>query len=208
MSVKYKAKFQDIWLQNAKYSLWLQKCADDLSSAKCKVCSKIISVGGLGVKALEIHAQGSKHQQRMPVNNNTITNSFNTTTLATPPSNLKQTSIVSLNASQFAKESEIMWAIDVVLSKHSFRSSVSKSELFSAMFHDSQIAKNFSCGKTKCTYILCFGVAPYFKELLCTTLSEVDHFVCQFDESYNHVKKKSNGLACQILGYFNEHSVL
>lgn len=84
-----------------------------------------------------------------------------------------------------------MWAIDVVLSKHSFRSRAKKSELFSAMFHDSEIATKFSCGKTKCTYLICFGVAPYFKELLCKTLSELDHVVCQFDESYNQVVKKS-----------------
>ena len=59
------------------------------------------------------------------------------------------------------------------------------------MFSDSQIAKQFSCGKTKCTYLMCFGVAPYFKEVLCKTLSELDQIFCQFNESYNQVVKKS-----------------
>ena len=115
---------------------------------KCKVCSKIISVAGLDVNALEKHAEGIKHKQRMPVGYNTIKKSCKPAIpKATPPSSVKQTSIVPVTESQFAKEAEIMWAIDVVLSKHSFRSSARKSELFSTMFHDSQIATNFHVGK-------------------------------------------------------------
>ena len=79
--------------------------------------------------------------------------------------------------------------MDVVLSKYSFRSSDNKAELFSAMFPDSQIAQKFACGQTKCKYLVCHALAPYFKELLGKT-SEVEHFVCLFDESHNHVIKK------------------
>ena len=49
-----------------------------------------------------------------------------------------------------AKKAEIMWAgaLEVVIAKHSFRSCDNKSELFSSMFPDSQVAKTFACGKT------------------------------------------------------------
>ena len=80
-----------------------------------------------------------------------------------------------------------MWAIDV-MSKYS---SANKNDLFCTMFHDSDVAKNFACGKTKCSYIVNFGVAPYFKELFDATLNEVEYFVALFDESYNHICKQS-----------------
>ena len=63
---KYKCKFQDIWLENEEYKSCLGKHPDDISLAKGKLCAKDISVGGLGVKALSLHAQGSKHQERLP----------------------------------------------------------------------------------------------------------------------------------------------
>ena len=37
---------------------------------------------------------------------------------------------------------------------------------------------------------MCRALAPYFKELLGKTLSEVEHFVWLFDESHNYVIKK------------------
>ena len=53
------------------------------------------------------------------------------------------------------------------------------------MFPDSSIAKNFACGKTKCSCLISFGVAPYFKLILDETLSSIDKFVALFDESFN-----------------------
>ena len=52
-----------------------------------------------------------------------------------------------------------------------------KSDLFCKMFPDSKIAENFSCGKTKCTYIVCFGLTPYSKGLLTKSLSNVEHIL-------------------------------
>ena len=51
-----------------------------------------------------------------------------------------------------------MWVLEVVIVKHSFRSCDNKSDFFSSMFPDSQVAK--------CKYLVCHGVAPYFKEVL------------------------------------------
>ena len=49
----------------------------------------------------------------------------------------------------------------------------------------SSIAKNFACRKTKCSYLVSFSVAPYFKLVLDDTLSSIDTFVAWFDESFN-----------------------
>ena len=85
---------------------------------------------------------------------------------------------------------KLMWALEVVIAKHSFHSCNNKSELFSSTFPDSQVAKTFACGKTKCKYLVCHDIAPYFKEILTKLLMELEHYVCLFDEYYNNILKK------------------
>ena len=63
MSKKYKSSFQDSWLQEKGFSLWLAK-VNDVHSARCKLCAKTFSVASMGVNALEAHARGKKHRQR------------------------------------------------------------------------------------------------------------------------------------------------
>ena len=58
------------------------------------------------------------------------------------------------------------------------------------MFPDSNIAKNFACGQTKCSYIVTCGLVPYFKSLLNDTLSSLDCLVAMFEESYNKISKR------------------
>ena len=53
------------------------------------------------------------------------------------------------------------------------------------MFPDSKIAQQWSCGTTKLSYLITFGIAPYFKELLLADLTETPCFVLSFDESFN-----------------------
>ena len=153
-------------------------------------------MAGQGIKALGTHAKGTKHIQRLP-NSSTgkiLFTSSSTTVIASGLENatkkVKQTLIAPLMENQSTKQAEVIWTLDVVLSKYSFRSSDNKAELFNAMFPDSQIAQKFACGQTKCKYLVCHALAPYFKELLGKTLSEVEHFVCLFAESHNHVIKK------------------
>ena len=51
------------------------------------------------------------------------------------------------------------------------------------MFPDSQIAQSFSCGATKCPYLVCFGIYPYFHELLIEKIRAVKYYTLSFDES-------------------------
>ena len=59
------------------------------------------------------------------------------------------------------------------------------------MFPDSPIAKKFTCASTKCAYLATFGLAPYFQQLLTEELKEVPFKSLAFDESFNHITKKS-----------------
>lgn len=52
------------------------------------------------------------------------------------------------------------------------------------MFPDSELAATFSCGKDKTSYLVKFGIAPFFKQHLISDVSK-DSFVVLFDESLN-----------------------
>jgi len=86
---------------------------------------------------------------------------------------------------------EVLWAIKVLMSHYSCNSSAGTGMLFSKMFPDSQIAEQFQCGATKCSYLICFGIAPYFHDQLMQKLSRPDtKYVISFDESLNKVIQK------------------
>ena len=53
------------------------------------------------------------------------------------------------------------------------------------MFPDSAIAQKVNCGPTKLSYLICFGIAPYFKQQLLNELKEAQCFIISFDESLN-----------------------
>ena len=59
------------------------------------------------------------------------------------------------------------------------------------MFCNSKIAKEFSCGKTKCSYLAKDGIAPYLLEVLHGDIKNASRFVTMFDEFYNHATNKS-----------------
>lgn len=83
---------------------------------------------------------------------------------------------------------EIIWAIKTVVSHYSCSSSSNTNTLFQKMFPDSVIAKKFSCGETKCSYLIQFGLAPYFKTDLANKVQKPETiFVVSFDESLNKV---------------------
>ena len=63
-----------------------------------------------------------------------------------------------------AVSAEIRYPLEVLKCKYSYRFGESKSKLSCSMFPDSKVTEDFSCGKTKCSYILCHGMAPFVKE--------------------------------------------
>ena len=188
---KYKSSFQEIWLNNEKYSLWLQK-DEDTRLARCKVCSKSFSVAAKGIKALDAHANGAKHKDCLPKKDSIVSFIQKESVQPEPQeaTSSKQCNISDMLQKEVVLKAELIWCLDVVQSKYSFRSSDSKSAQFACMFPDSKIAKDFSCGRTKCGHLLTHSLAPHFKKLLVEDLNELDNFVSLFDESYNKIVKK------------------
>ena len=155
-----------------------------------------ISISGLGVTALNIHSKGKKHSLKCPANSQAeITfaplEKDSEKGNNDPKENSKmQTTIDSLLIRENTVAAEIRWALESLMSSYSYNSCSSKTELFSAMFSDSNIAEQFSMGKTKCAYYITHGIAPYFKRNFMDSLKQVPFYAVSFDESYNKAIKQ------------------
>ena len=58
------------------------------------------------------------------------------------------------------------------------------------MFLDSEIASQFSIGKTKSKYMILYGLAPHFKSRLREAINSSIYYSLSFDESLNSVEQK------------------
>ena len=105
-----------------------------------------------------------------------------TSDVSTVPVSSPSTSLV---ISEKVLHAEVLWVVRVITSHYSFSSCKDISCLFSKMFSDSQIAQSFSCGATKCAYLACFGIYPYFYQLLIEKIRAVKYYTLSFDESFN-----------------------
>ena len=152
----------------------------DNHKARCIVCGLTFELSNMGKQALISHSKGNKHVEKMKyaskmkqqqlksffVPKSKGTQSTDTTwtedlKVADPPTGiaLASTSTTSATLSQCISRddvlnAEVLWAIKTVMLHYSMNSSSNTGELFKMMFPDSEIAQQFSCGKTKCSDIL------------------------------------------------------
>ena len=73
-------------------------------------------------------------------------------------------------------KAETIWSLEALKNKYSYQSCAIKSSFFAEMFKDSKIAQIFTVGKTKCSYVICYGIATYCKDLLMGAL-EITAFI-------------------------------
>ena len=151
----------------------------------------------MGVASLLGHASGKKHSEiQMQRSRNTGTIFFgNSSTGEVQETNKKgnlarkenkvKKALDSVIVPTSALRSEVLWPLKVISSHYSLRSYLGLKELFEAMFSDSEIAKSFKLSKTKCSYFINLGLAPYFKDLLVKEVKAASIFVVSFDESLN-----------------------
>ena len=84
-------------------------------------------------------------------------------------------------------QAEIRWVLKVVYSQFTFWSCLGLSELFQSMFGDNGAIKHFSLCKTKCSYLINIGLAPYFKDKLLLVIKAFYYQSVLFDETMNSV---------------------
>lgn len=83
-------------------------------------------------------------------------------------------------------KAEILWAMKAIMSHYTYKSCEGASKLFQMMFSHRSIESQFSCGEKKCAYLICFGLAWHFKQLLKEVVKK-EAYVLLFDESLNRV---------------------
>lgn len=157
----------------------------------------------MGVNAVRSHMESSGHQSRMHRRSEQLPISmFCSSATATspqtstaPPQATASGSTVSRPTTTDVRQqtlcptsmlrAEVLWCLGTATKHHSYSSNEGIGELFRNMFMDSEIAKNFACGKDKTSYIIKFGLAPYFKKKLIASVNKAGPFILMFDESLN-----------------------
>ena len=75
----------------------------------------------------------------------------------------------------------------VVMSRYSKSSCNDVTKLFQIMFPGSGIARSFTCAKTKYSYMIVYGLAPYFQSCLLDDLRNSAYHVISYDECLSSV---------------------
>ena len=52
------------WFKDSRFSSWIEKGQQN-TSAKCKVCCKVIDLSSVGVSSFVLHASGNRHIKAM-----------------------------------------------------------------------------------------------------------------------------------------------
>ena len=137
---------------------------------------------GTSQSTLHVYPQGQGESDGVKIDEN---NNTDFSISPPPPIPLPQT---TQNMNKYVTKNqvlkaEILWTLKTVTSHCSYKSNENVSDVFRSMFPDSEIAKRFTCGERKTSYLSVFGIAEHFKK---QTLSDVNgHFVLLFDESLN-----------------------
>lgn len=99
-------------------------------------------------------------------------------------------------------KAEIIWALNSIMSHSSLRSTGNASHLFKLMFPDSAIAEGFQMQKDKASYVVTYGIGPYFQEQLISQVKSCLFYSVSFDESLNKVAQQ--GQMDIVLRFWNE----
>ena len=201
------ATFNLDWMNKEEYKDWLLPEQSDNTKARCKFCRRTFSLSNMGEPSLKSHAQGKKHQsiiQRSEKNPSvkgflekkdvaeasTSEESGSSTLVMSSSAEQKSSFVTKFALTKEHHKAEIIWALKSVMSHFSYNSAHDITDIFKAMFPDSSIAQHMSCGPPKLSYLISFGIAPYFRDLLLADLKQTSCFVVSFDESFNHELQK------------------
>ena len=209
------ARFNQEWMGRVEYKDWLLPEPSDNTKAKCRFCKRSFSLSNMGEPAIKSHAQGKNHQNAVKgTGKSTSVLGFlkkeegaSTSKQTEELSACKESEELSAAVTRSNEEqksstmakfaltkgqhtAEILWALKSVMSHFSYNSAHDITDVFKAMFPDSSIAQHMSCSPTKLSYMISFGIVPYFMELLLAEVKEAPCFVISFDESFNEELKK------------------
>ena len=102
---------------------------------------------------------------------------------------------------QMAARAEIIATLHFAAQNLSFSSSQNLSTLYQQQFHDSVIARNVKIGPSKMSYMVSYGLGPYFRQMIIKDIVEGNYFTLHFDEMILAQTKKHMDL---LVHYWSE----
>ena len=140
--------------------------------ARCTLCAIDFGISHGGCNDVTSHLKSKRHIDMSKI----------------VPSTTPITSLFRKGDHHQAIEAEVRWATFVAKHNISFLSSDHATKLFSKMFPDSEIAKKFSCARTKTTAIVKKALAPHFTQRVIESMSS-SPFSLLMDESNDKTVK-------------------
>ena len=182
---------------------WCTKDHRSSGSAYCTLCHKSVPCGNMGIVQLLQHAKGVKHVQiaisrfsksqghfvpaglpSLPISQQVVL-AENTVTSEPQPkptssSMNAQTYVFSKAVADQASAAELKWILASVENDIPFAASDGMGMLFEQMFPCSTIAGDYACSSAKARYVVQYGLAPYFKDIVIQDLikSDCGYVIC------------------------------
>ena len=148
-------------------SQWIGKTSSK-KMACCILCKQGIDIGTGGSGALDSHMKGAKPSNKEKAKKKDVLKSyFVNDEKSSGPSHLsvdsnsskkKSAGVANYFISDNTLNAEILWCLNIVMSHFSYNSCIGLNQLFKLMFPDSEVAANFALRKTKCRYLLMYGI--------------------------------------------------
>jgi len=167
-------------------SRWLKQ-GKTVGTFLCIVCNEEKSCKNGGWSDVYKHSQRPKHLQRLK---DVIESGQLISTTSSPFLQINSNPERILTLDEKVTRAEAYWAMATAKLGLSYNSSQYIQELFSQMFSDSNIAKEFSMKPRKLSYILSHGTGYYFTKLMLNDLAKAPGFTLIFDETINVRGKK------------------
>ena len=178
------SRFNIDWLSRGECKDWLLPEDSDPTKARCKISRKTFPLSNMGEKAVRSHAEGKKHASSLKMSQGIghVSDFFlkrqkykqrrqllgklvkvQVKSLCSRSIEQTSTQLTKLVLRKEQHKAEILCALKSVMSHFSMNSAQDIMEISKAMFPDSNIAQGMSCGPTKLSYLITFGIGPYFK---------------------------------------------
>jgi hypothetical protein len=166
-------------------SRWLKQ-GKTTGTFLCIVCNEEKSCKNGGWSDVYKHSQRPKHLQRLK--DVIESGQLIATTSSFLQVNTNHERV--LTSDEKVTRAEVYWAMATAKLGLSYNSSQYIQELFSQMFSDSNIAKEFTMKPRKLSYILSHGTGYYFTKIMLNDLMKAPGFTLIFDETINVGVKK------------------
>ena len=180
-----KRRFNDNWLEkqdpnNQLFHAWCSR--KDEYTAVCSFCKADISVEHMGIEALRQHANFNKHRrlsgvskEEKPKEQSSLSSFFvkkeKTEALLKKSVDLQESTVkTELTFNQSVTKAEIIATLQYADQNTPFVSADNLGPCYWEQFTDSKIAKNVAIGASKMSYLVGYGLGPYFTKLTVSNL--------------------------------------